>query len=76
MIGYNYRKANGFDYIKNKAVDSNARLDSYVFDFQKQWNIKNDSFILGYTLRRENYEGLVKKNKCCAQNRQCNLFII
>lgn len=61
MIGYNYRKANGFDYIKNKAVDSNARLDSYVFDFQKQWNIKNDSFILGYTLRRENYEGLVKK---------------
>lgn len=35
MIGYNYRKANGFDYIKNKAVDSNARLDSYVFDFQK-----------------------------------------
>lgn len=31
MIGYNYRKANGFDYIKNK---------------------------------------------CCAQNRQCNLFII
>ena len=35
MIGYNYRKANGFDYIKNKAVDSNVRLDSYVFDFMK-----------------------------------------
>lgn len=60
MLGYNYRKADGFDYIKNKAVDSNARLDSYVVDFQKQWDIKDDSLILGYTFRRENYEGLVK----------------
>ena len=60
VVGYNYRKADGFDYIANKKVDSNARLTSYTADIQKQWEMGKDSLIVGYTLRRENYEGLVK----------------
>lgn len=58
-LGYNYRKADGYDFVKNVKVDSNAKLDSYVADIQKKWDFGKDSLILGYTFKRENYEGLV-----------------
>ena len=62
-VGYNYYKIDGDNFVvKDSKLDSNAKMDSYVADIQKQWNINEDSLIVGYTFRRENYEG-TKKTK-------------
>lgn len=61
IIGYNYRKADGFDRTKNIPVDSSAELSSYITDVQKTWELGKDTLIAGYTFKREDYEGLVKK---------------
>ena len=61
-VGYNYYKIDGDDFISKTTpkLESNAKMDSYVADIQKQWNINDDSLIVGYTYRRENYEGTTK----------------
>lgn len=61
LLGYNYAKYDGYDYIEDDKVSTNAVLSSYIADVQKKWNINEDSFIAGISLKRENYEGLVKK---------------
>ena len=61
IIGYNYRKTDGFDRTKNIPVDSSAELSSYITDVQKTWELGKDTLIAGYTFKREDYEGLVKK---------------
>ena len=61
IVGYNYRKADGFDRAKNVPVDSSAELSSYITDVQKTWELGKDTLIAGYTFKREDYEGLVKK---------------
>ncbi len=59
VIGYNYRKTDGFDRAKNTAVSSSAELSSYIADVQKTWELGKDTLIAGYTFKRENYENLV-----------------
>lgn len=61
IVGYNYRKADGFDRAKNEPVSSSAELSSYITDVQKTWELGKDTLIAGYTFKREDYEGLVKK---------------
>lgn len=59
-IGYNYRKADGQDFIKKEQVSSSAELSSYIADVQKHWNFGKNSLITGYSFKRENYDSLVK----------------
>lgn len=61
IIGYNYRKIDGFDRTKNIPLDSAAELSSYITDVQKTWELGKDTLIAGYTFKREDYEGLVQK---------------
>lgn len=61
LLGYNYAKYDGYDYIKDTEVSSNAILSSYIADVQKKWNFDEDAFLAGISLKRENYEGLVNK---------------
>lgn len=61
IVGYNYRKADGFDRAKNVPVSSSAELSSYITDVQKTWELGKDTLIAGYTFKREDYEGLVNK---------------
>ena len=63
IIGYNYRKTDGFDRTINIPVDSSAALSSYITDVQKTWGLGKDTLIAGYTFKREDYEGLVNKAK-------------
>lgn len=63
IIGYNYRKTDGFDRTKNIPVDSSAELSSYITDVQKTWELGKDTLIAGYTFKREDYEGFVNKAK-------------
>lgn len=60
IVGYNYRKVDGYDHAKKSPVDSSAELSSYITDVQKTWEFGNDTLIAGYTFKRENYKGLVK----------------
>lgn len=60
IVGYNYRKVDGYDHAKKSPVDSSAELSSYITDVQKTWELGNDTLIAGYTFKRENYKGLVK----------------
>lgn len=60
IVGYNYRKVDGYDRAKKSPVDSSAELSSYITDVQKTWEFGNDTLIAGYTFKRENYKGLVK----------------
>ena len=60
IVGYNYRKVDGYDHAKKSPVDSSAELSSYITDIQKTWEFGNDTLIAGYTFKRENYKGLVK----------------
>lgn len=58
MVGYNYRKADGFDYIKNIPIDTNRRLDSQIIELQKEWKFGKDTFIAGYDYKRDGVERL------------------
>lgn len=53
VLGYNYRKVDGDDYIAKQKVDSSAVLDSEIFDVQKTWKMGADSLIFGYSCKRE-----------------------
>lgn len=62
-LGYNYRQVDGFDFVKNTQVDSAADLSSYFGDLQKTWDLGKDTWITGYTFKRENYENLKTASK-------------
>lgn len=53
VLGYNYRKVDGFDYLANKKSDSNATMDGQILDVQKNWKFGKDSMVLGYSYKRE-----------------------
>ena len=53
VLGYNYRKVNGFDYLANKKNDSNATMDGQILDVQKNWKLGMDSMVVGYSYKRE-----------------------
>ena len=53
LIGYNYRNVDGFDYLNNKPIASNTTMDSQIVDLQKTWREGPDTFILGYSYKRE-----------------------
>lgn len=66
VLGYNYRKIDGYDFKDYKPgnVDSCADLSSYIADVQKKWEFgNNSSLITGYSYKRENYKNLVKDSK-------------
>lgn len=58
-IGYNYRQADGYDFVKDTRVGSSADLSSYIGDIQKSWKLGDDNLLVGYSYKRENYENLV-----------------
>lgn len=58
-LGYNYRKADGYDFVKNIQVSSAAELSSYIGDVQKSWKLGDNNLLVGYSYKRENYENLV-----------------
>ena len=53
LLGYNYRKVDGYNYLTKKPVDSNTVMESYIFDLQKTWKLDSDTFVLGYSYKRE-----------------------
>ena len=61
VLGYNYRKVDGYDYVRHAKVDSNAVLDGEIFDVQKTWKMGADSLILGYSYKREAVDLTEKK---------------
>ena len=62
VLGYNYRKVDGFDNLKNKKNDSNAVMDGQIFDVQKNWKLGKDSIVFGYSYKREGID-LTEKNR-------------
>lgn len=68
MLGYNYRKVEGSTYFEEngssipggKPISSNRRLDSEIFDIQKQWKFNKDSLIVGYSYKRDATEKITK----------------
>ena len=61
LLGYNYRKTDGYDYIANSKNSSNAVMDGQIFDVQKNWNLGKDSIVLGYSYKREGIDLIEKK---------------
>ena len=53
VLGYNYRKVDGYDHIKHQKNTSNAVMDGQIFDVQKNWKFSQDSMVLGYSYQRE-----------------------
>lgn len=53
VLGYNYRKVDGYDYVAHKKNDANATMDGQIFDVQKNWKFGKDSMVLGYSYKRE-----------------------
>lgn len=56
VLGYNYRKVDGYDFVANKPVDSNRTMDTVLFDIQKDWKEDWGNFILGYAYRHDRSE--------------------
>lgn len=67
-VGYNYRKADGFDFVKDEQVSSAAELSGYIADVQKDWQLGDNNLIAGYSFRRENYDGLAKPSDVAHRN--------
>ena len=61
VLGYNYRKVDGYDYLANKKNDGNATMDGQILDVQKTWKLKKDSLVLGYSYKREAIDTPAKK---------------
>lgn len=61
VLGYNYRKVDGYDYIAMGKNASNAVWDGEIFDVQKTWKMNADSLILGYSYKREAVDLTEKK---------------
>jgi len=53
LLGYNYRRVDGYNYVTRQPVDSNTTMESYIFDLQKTWKLNEDAFVLGYSYNRE-----------------------
>ena len=53
VLGYNYRKVDGYDNLTHRAQDSNATMDGQILDVQKNWKFGKDSMVLGYSYKRE-----------------------
>lgn len=61
-IGYNFRDVNGKDFAKpGYKLASAAKLNSWIADVQKTWTFDKDTMIVGYTFKREGYEGYNNK---------------
>ena len=61
LLGYNYRKTDGYDYIANSKNSSNAVMDGQILDVQKNWKLGKDSIVLGYSYKREAIDLIEKK---------------
>ena len=61
VLGYNYRKTDGYDYIANSKNISNAVMDGQILDVQKNWKLGKDSMVLGYSYKREGIDLTEKK---------------
>lgn len=53
LLGYNYRKVDGHDNFTNRPLNSNTTMNSQIFDIQKTWNLGLDTFVFGYSYKRE-----------------------
>ena len=53
VLGYNYRKVDGYDYLAHKKNDGNATMDGQILDVQKNWKFGKDSLVVGYSYQRE-----------------------
>ena len=53
VLGYNYRKVDGYNNLTHMPQDSNAIMDGQIFDVQKNWKFGKDSMVLGYSYKRE-----------------------
>ena len=53
ILGYNYRKVDGYNNLTHMSQDSNAIMDGQIFDVQKNWKFGKDSMVLGYSYKRE-----------------------
>ena len=53
VLGYNYRKVDGYDSVAHRKVASNATLNGQVLDVQKNWHMGQDSLVFGYSYQRE-----------------------
>ena len=51
VLGHNYRRVDGYDYVANAPVDSNRTLGTTLFDIQKDWKETWGNFIFGYSYR-------------------------
>ncbi|WP_315437145.1 TonB-dependent receptor domain-containing protein [uncultured Selenomonas sp.] len=63
VLGYNYRKVDGYDYIANSKGKSNAVMDGQILDVQKNWQLGKDSVVLGYSYKREAYDATTPDTK-------------
>ena len=61
VLGYNYRKVDGYDYVAMGKNASNAVWNSEIFDVQKTWKLGDDSWIFGYSYQREAVDLTEKK---------------
>lgn len=76
MVGYNYRKADGFDYIKNTPVDSSRRLDSQIIELQKEWKFGKDTFIAGYDYKRDTAKNITTNKGINELSRHSNALYL
>ena len=53
VLGYNYRKVDGYNNLTHMPQDSNATMDGQILDVQKNWKFGKDSMVLGYSYKRE-----------------------
>ena len=53
VLGYNYRKVDGYNNLTHGPQDSNATMDGQILDVQKNWTFGKDSMVLGYSYKRE-----------------------
>lgn len=54
LLGYNWRKVEGSDYVKHQALDSNGTYDGLIFDVQKSWQLNPRDLLLGgYSFKHE-----------------------
>jgi len=52
-LGYNYRRSDGYDRVKNTALAGNGTYDSLVLDLQKNWQFRDDALVGGYFFKHE-----------------------
>ena len=62
VLGHNYRKVDGYDYVAKAPIDSNRVLGTTIFDVQKNWKEKWGNFILGYSFRYDKSKDTEKVN--------------